>query len=102
MRTGGTGGPFINELRVLVAAGSEFMWTAYNKILETQAHLRVAVTAWDREEGVKQDEVAEPGAAASDSKLPNLGGLESARRTVARRPRRDGSRCAFPGTAATG
>ena len=70
----------MGKLRILVADDSQFMRTAYKRILETQDNFEVVGMAADGEEALQQAIDLAPDVAILDVRMPKLDGLEAAQR----------------------
>lgn len=76
----------METLRILVADDSQFMRTAYERILESQENFEVAGMAVDGEDALRQATDLVPDVAILDVRMPKLDGLEAAHRIVLQRP----------------
>jgi DNA-binding NarL/FixJ family response regulator len=74
------------KLRVIVADDSEFMRIAYRRIFDTQPQVEVVGMAENGAEAVKLAADLEPDVAVLDIRMPELNGIEAAKRIVSERP----------------
>ena len=70
----------MDKLRILVADDSQFMRTAYKRILETQDNFEVVGMASDGEEAVQKAIELAPDVAILDVRMPKMDGIEAAHR----------------------
>ena len=73
-------------MRILVADDSQFMRTAYKRILETQENFEVVGMAVDGEDALQQAIDLVPDVAILDVRMPKLDGLETAHRIGLQHP----------------
>ncbi len=76
----------METLRILVADDSQFMRTAYKRILETQENFEVVGMAVDGEDALQQAIELVPDVAILDVRMPKLDGLETAHRIRLQHP----------------
>ena len=76
----------METLRILVADDSQFMRTAYKRILESQENFEVVGMAVDGEDALQQAIDLVPAVAILDVRMPKLDGLETARRIGLQHP----------------
>ena len=76
----------METLRILVADDSQFMRTAYKRILETQENFEVVGMAVDGEDALQQAIDLVPDVAILDVRMPKLDGLETAHRIRLQHP----------------
>lgn len=68
----------MKQLEVLIADDSEFMRTAYKRILEAQSNLKVAAMAANGEEASTMAKEIEPDVAILDVWMPKVDGIQAA------------------------
>ena len=73
-------------LRILVADDSQFMRTAYKRILETQDNFEVVAMASDGQEALEKALELAPDVAILDVRMPRMDGIDAAHRIVAQYP----------------
>ena len=74
------------NLRILVADDSQFMRTAYKRILETQDNFEVIAVASDGEEALEKALALNPNVAVLDVRMPKMDGIEAAHRMITNNP----------------
>ena len=74
-------------LRILVADDSQFMRTAYKRILETQDNFEVVAVAQDGEEALQKALDLSPDVAVLDVRMPKMDGIEAAHHIIERYPK---------------
>ena len=76
----------MDKLRILLADDSQFMRTAYKRILETQDNFEVVAVASDGQEALEKALELAPDVAALDVRMPRLDGIEAAHRIKRQHP----------------
>ena len=80
------GGSTLDKLRILVADDSQFMRTAYKRILETQDNFEVVAVASDGQEALEKALALAPDVAVLDVRMLRLDGIEAAHRIKRQHP----------------
>ena len=65
-------------MRIILADDSQYIRTAYRRVLETQSHFEVVGVAEDGEEAVQKAKELQPDVAILDVRMPKLTGIEAA------------------------
>ena len=72
----------MDTIRILLADDSQYIRTAYQRILETQSNFHVVGVASDGEEAVQKALELSPDVAVLDIRMPRVNGLEAAHRMI--------------------
>ena len=64
--------------RIILADDSQYIRTAYRRVLETQSHFDVVGVAEDGEEAVQKVQELQPDVAILDVRMPKMTGIEAA------------------------
>ena len=76
----------MDTIRILLADDSQYIRTAYQRILETQSNFQVVGVASDGEEAVQKALELSPDVAVLDIRMPRVNGLEAAHRMIRELP----------------
>lgn len=76
----------MDTIRILLADDSQYIRTAYQRILETQSNFHVVGVASDGEEAVQKALELSPDVAVLDIRMPRVNGLEAAHRMILELP----------------
>ena len=76
----------MDTIRILLADDSQYIRTAYQRILETQSNFHVVGVASDGEEAVQKALELSPDVAVLDIRMPRVNGLEAAHRMIRELP----------------
>ena len=73
-------------MRIILADDSQYIRTAYKRVLETQSHFEVVGVAEDGEEAVQKAKELQPDVAVLDVRMPKLNGIDAAHQIAAFNP----------------
>ena len=75
------------NLRILIADDSQFMRTAYKRILETQDNFEIVWEASDGEEALQKALELVPDVAILDVRMPKMDGIQAAHHILEQHPK---------------
>jgi DNA-binding NarL/FixJ family response regulator len=73
-------------VRIILADDSQYIRTAYRRVLETQSHFEVVGVAEDGEEAVQKAKELQPDVAVLDVRMPKLNGIDAAHQILEDKP----------------
>ena len=73
-------------MRIILADDSQYIRTAYRRVLETQSHFEVVGVAEDGEEAVQKAKELQPDVAVLDVRMPKLNGIDAAHQILEDNP----------------